>query len=81
MYEGEQVIQEALNEVGQLATGELLSRFDTDGSPIVIGKMKLTSKGQIGKTYQTPYGAIELSRHVYQSSEGGATYCPLEVNT
>ncbi len=28
MYEGEQVIQEALNEVGQLATGELLSRFD-----------------------------------------------------
>lgn len=81
MYEGEQVIQETLNEVGRLATGELLSGFDTDGSPIIIGKMKLTSKGQIEKTYQTPYGAVEVARHVYQGSEGGATYCPLEVKT
>jgi hypothetical protein len=81
MYEGEQVIQDALNEVGRLASGELFSRFDTDGSPIKIGKMKLTSKGQIEKTYQTPYGAIEVARHVYQSSGGGSTYCPLEVNT
>ena len=81
MYEGEQVIQDALNEVGRLATGKLFSRFDTDGNPIIIGKMKLTSKGQIEKTYQTPYGAIEVARHVYQSFEGGAISCPLEVNT
>ena len=36
--------------------------------------------GQIGKTYLTPYGAIELLRQVYQISEGGAAYCPLHVN-
>ena len=30
------------------------------------------------KKYQTPYGEIELSRHVYQSSRGGRTVVPLE---
>src|SRR5205085_9833655 len=30
------------------------------------------------KTYQTPYGEATVARHVYQTSEGGATFCPLE---
>jgi len=32
------------------------------------------------KVYETPYGKIELTRHVYQSSQGGKTYCPLEID-
>ncbi len=28
--------------------------------------------------YQTPYGEVEVERHVYQRSGGGATYRPLE---
>ena len=28
--------------------------------------------------YQTPYGEVEVHRHVYQRSSGGKTYCPLE---
>jgi len=32
------------------------------------------------KVYQTPYGEINVERHVYQSSEGGQTYCPLETD-
>ena len=57
---------------------EGLRQFDTDGSPITIGSVKLTSKGQRPKDYQTPYGVATVERHVYQSSQGGATYCPLD---
>jgi len=74
----EEDLQNALNEAGVLATQEALKQFDTDGSPIVVGAIKLTSKGQVPKEYQTPYGPATVARHVYQSAEGGATYCPLD---
>lgn len=78
MLEGEEAIQEAMNQAGCLMTGEMLSQFDTDGSPIMIGDVKWTSKGLISKTYQTPYGEAEIERHIYQSPKGGAGFCPLE---
>jgi hypothetical protein len=78
MLEGESWIQDALNEAGTLATGELLKQFDTDGKPIKIGTVKMTSKGLVTKQYQTPYGVAEVSRHVYQTSKGGETFCPLD---
>ena len=78
MLESERSIQAALNEAGCLATGSALERFDTDGSPLVMGSSRWTSKGQEPKTYQTPYGEQVVLRHVYQTSSGGKTYCPLE---
>lgn len=78
MLEGESLIQDAINEAGTLATGELLKQFDTDGSPIKIGAIKMTSKGLVSKQYQTPYGVTEVARHVYQTSSGGQTFCPLD---
>lgn len=78
MIEAENAIQEALNEAGTLASVNFLHRFDSDGSPIVIGQTSLTSKGTVAKEYQTPYGATTVERHVYQSSKGGKTFCPLE---
>lgn len=36
MLEGESWIQDALNQAGTLATGELLKQFDTDGSPVLL---------------------------------------------
>jgi GTP-sensing pleiotropic transcriptional regulator CodY len=78
MLESENHILEKLNEAGSVMTGEVLSRFDTDGSPIVMGDVKWTSKGKISKPYQTPYGEVEVERHVYQTSKGGRTFCPLE---
>lgn len=80
MLAGEELIQQALNEAGALSSQELLKQFDTDGSPIQFGDTKLTSKGKMLKKYQTPHGEIEIGRHVYQSSKGGATYCPLDVD-
>src|SRR4051812_9380392 len=78
MLDSEEVIQDRLNQAGVVATQEALQQFDTDGSPIVIGSVKLTSEGRLPKEYQTPYGVATVARHVYQSSQGGKTYCPLD---
>ena len=80
MLESEQAILEVCNEVGKLATTESIKRFDTDGSPIRIGDVKYTSQAVVPKIYETPYGEIEINRHVYQTSKGGKTFCPLEQN-
>ncbi len=78
MLDTEEAIQQALNEAGTLASGEALKQFDTDGSPLVVGSTRWTSKGSEPKAYQTPYGEVSVARHVYQTGEGGATFCPLE---
>jgi hypothetical protein len=78
MLDFEQTIQDRLNQAGVVATQEALQQFDTDGSPITIGSVKFTSKGPLPKEYQTPYGVATVSRHVYQSPQGGKTYCPLD---
>ena len=78
MLETEEAIQQGINHAGLLATQYALSRFDTDGSPIKVDQKKYTSKGSLSKTYQCPFGEFELCRHVYQSNEGGSTYCPLD---
>jgi hypothetical protein len=74
----EETLQERLNQAGVVATAEGLRQFDTDGSPITLGSTKLTSKGPVEKDYQTPYGVATVARHVYQSPQGGPTYCPLD---
>ena len=43
-----------------------------------MGGEKWSSKGSLAKVYQTPYGDIEIHRHVYQRGSGGKTYCPME---
>ena len=78
MLDSEQAILSSLNEAGNLATGEALKRFDTDGSRLEMGGEKWFSKGEVAKIYQTPYGEVEIGRHVYQRSRGGKTFCPLE---
>src|SRR3954467_193895 len=78
MLDFEEAIQQRLNEAGVLATTEALQQFDADGSPIQVGDTELTSKGKLVKEYQTPYGVAPVERHVYQSSRGWRTYCPLD---
>lgn len=58
MLESENVIQDSMNQVGCMATQELLKTFDTDGEALQIGSVKMTTKGQVFKMYQTPYGEI-----------------------
>jgi hypothetical protein len=78
MLKTEESIQQSLNKAGCLATQAALSRFDTNGDPIEVNGERYTTKGQIEKIYQTPYGEIKVPRHVYQGTKGGKTYCPLE---
>src|SRR5947209_10583251 len=78
MLDFEETLQHRLNDAGVVATAEGLKQFDTDGSPITVGPVKFTSKGQVEKDYQTPYGVATVARHVYQSPQGGPTYCPLD---
>jgi hypothetical protein len=78
MLDFEETLQHRLNEAGVIATAEGLKQFDTDGSPITVGAIKLTTKGPVEKDYQTPYGVATVARHVYQSPQGGPTYCPLD---
>ena len=80
MLEAEQAIQDVLNQAGVAATEEVLGRFDSDGAPIRIGPTKMTSMGKVPKQYQTPYGVATVARHVYQGSQGGKTFCPLDQN-
>jgi hypothetical protein len=78
MLDFEETLQDRLNEAGVVATAEGLQQFDTDGSPITAGPVKLTTKGPVEKDYQTPYGVATVARHVYQTPQGGPTYCPLD---
>ena len=80
LLEMENTILDSFNEIGCLATAEALKRFDTDGSPIKLGDTKMTARDKDNKTYQTPYGSVQLERYVYQTSKGGRIYCPLEHN-
>jgi hypothetical protein len=78
MLDFEETLQQRLNEAGVIATAEGLQQFATAGSPITVGPVKLTTKGPVEKDYQTPYGVATVARHVYQSPQGGPTYCPLD---
>lgn len=78
LLEMEESILEGCNRLGCLATAEALSRFDTDGTPIEIGDIKWTARTRSNKTYHTPYGTVNVERHVYQTSKGGKIHCPLE---
>jgi hypothetical protein len=79
MLDMENHIQDELNLAGQLATIAALKTFDTDGSPIIVSKTKLTArKEKASQHYESPYGSVHVDRYLYQSNEGGYTYCPLE---
>ena len=79
MLNAEESILRAVNEVGAVATGEALRRFDADGGAIKVGGVKWYSNLPKEKFYQTPFGEIAVERHVYQRAEGGQTFCPMEA--
>lgn len=80
LLEMENVILDGCNELGCVATAEALKKFDTDGSPLKWGEAKLTARSKDNKTYQTPYGSVQLGRHAHQSPKGGKICCPLGQN-
>jgi hypothetical protein len=84
MLEQENAIQAALNQAGLRCTGLLLESLDTDGQPLLVrdargGQVRLSAKGRkVPRQIETPYGSLNVARHVYQSSAGGACLVPLD---
>jgi len=79
MLDMENRIQDELNAAGRIATAEALKEFDTDGTPIIVSNTKLTArKIKASQHYESPYGVVPVERFLYQSNEGGYTYCPME---
>lgn len=54
MLQSEELIQQELNKAGLILSREALSRFDTDGSAIIVKGDKMTSKGKIKKKSKPP---------------------------
>ena len=79
MIDFENQLQKALNEAGQLGVQKELEWLDTDGSPIMLGDIRFSSKSKKElKVYESPWGAVKVKRFVYQSNKGGAIFCPLD---
>ncbi len=78
LLEMESSILDAVNEVGCVGTEEALKRFDSNGMPLMRDGIKWTSRNKDSKKYQTPFGAVTIKRHVYQTAKGGKIFCPLE---
>jgi hypothetical protein len=79
-YAGEVQVRDLLQLIGFELTRALL-RSKAEESPTLDWQgttyyRKAASPGH----YHTLYGEVVLSRHLYQSSAGGPTLCPLEVN-
>lgn len=78
MLAQEERLMAALNAVGRAGAKHLLTAFDADAQALVQDGRNWTSKGKVAKIYETPWGEVMLDRHLYQSSAGGVTICPLE---
>jgi hypothetical protein len=71
-------LQCTLNTIGSCYMTEALTRYDTQGEVIQVGHCTYTSKGKSLQHYETLFGPVSIERHIYQTSNGGTTYCPLE---
>jgi hypothetical protein len=77
-YQGEQVVQQLVTAIGRELVRDLLQNKSVT-APILehAGQRwyrKEASRGQ----YHTLYGEVTVERHLYQTSAGGETRCPLE---
>ncbi len=77
-YQAEKEVQQIVNNIGKELTREILQSHDIDDKTIERdGQTWYRKEASMGH-YQTIYGEVSLSRHLYQTSAGGPTYCPME---
>ena len=79
-YADEVRVRDLLQVIGQALTRELLSRKDVTAPRVEYGGQTYYRKEATPGHYQTLYGEVVVVRHLYQSSAGGETVCPLERN-
>ena len=73
-------VRDLLNLAGQELTADLMRRQQVEAECLEIdGQTYYRKQASVGH-YQTLYGELALDRHLYQTSAGGETICPLEIN-
>ncbi len=77
-YQAEKEVQQIVNDIGKELTRAVLRSRDIDDKTIECDGQTWYRKGASVGHYQTLYGEIAVSRHLYQTSAGGATRCPME---
>jgi hypothetical protein len=77
-YQSEQIVQQIVNQIGKELTLEMLRRRDCDRPTIEHKGQTWYRKEASNACYQTLYGEVTLARHLYQTSAGGPTRCPME---
>jgi len=79
-YEGEVQVRDLLKLIGQELTVHLLRSKEVEAPRLEVGGETYYCKAASPGHYQTLYGEVVVSRHLYQTSAGGTTLCPLERN-
>lgn len=74
----EEALAQELNDIGQQTTEHLLETYDSEGEVLQCEKGRnWSSKGRGKHVIETPYGAVSVLCHVYQTSAGGRVRVPL----
>src|SRR5262245_16443218 len=77
-YQSEKRVQQIVNNIGKDLTREILQSRDNHDETIERDGRTWYRKEASDGHYQTLYGEVIVSRHLYQTSAGGATRCPME---
>ena len=77
-YQAEKEVQQIVNDIGKELTRAVLRSRDIDDKTIERDGQTWYRKEASAGHYQTLYGEVAVSRHLYQTSAGGATRCPME---
>ncbi|MBS1786785.1 MAG: ISKra4 family transposase [Acidobacteria bacterium] len=78
-YEGERQVQQIVALTGRELTRDLLRSHDSDAHALWRDGRRWSRKEASPGHYLTLYGEVVVTRHLYQTSAGGETYCPLEA--
>lgn len=79
-YAGEVQVRELRQVIGQALTVEFMRSKEVTAPRLEHEGQTYSRKAATPGHYQTLYGEVVVERHLYQSSAGGETLCPLERN-
>jgi hypothetical protein len=80
LYKGETTVRELVNVIGRELIVDLMCVHQVDDPWLILDGETYYRKEASQGYYQSLYGEVSLSRHLYQTSAGGQTICPLEIN-
>jgi hypothetical protein len=73
-------VRDVINLVVGELTADLMRSQDVDAERLELeGKTYYRKEASVGH-YQTLYGEQVVERHLHQTSAGGETICPIEIN-